>query len=237
MNSVKPSAAQFAYETIKDWVLSGFLRPGEKVDQDALAEKLGLSRMPIRSALDRLSSEGLVVKTPHRGVTVSALSDVALNDLFDVRAQIESMAIMLTTAHASDESIQKLYNMLTYHQDSSGKSLSAILNENRAFHRYIVQLSENETLLRTFDSLWEQSERYRRIYFQIPDSNTRVIQEHYQIADLIAKREVQQAADFLVEHTRNSQRKLLEMMHKEISPKQFRVVYLPPSDVSGGSGL
>ena len=44
MNSVKPSAAQFAYETIKDWVLSGFLRPGEKIDQDALADKLGLSR-------------------------------------------------------------------------------------------------------------------------------------------------------------------------------------------------
>ena len=85
MNDKKNSSAQIAYENIKDWIVSGFLVPGEKIDQDDLAAKLNYSRMPIRSALDRLSSEGLVVKIPHRGVLVSKLSDTELNQVFELR--------------------------------------------------------------------------------------------------------------------------------------------------------
>ncbi|MGI6404388.1 MAG: GntR family transcriptional regulator [Oscillospiraceae bacterium] len=233
MTESKPSAAQFAYESLKDWILSGFLVPGEKIDQDEAARKLNLSRMPIRSGLDRLASEGLVVKTPHRGVMVSPLSDASLNQLFDVRAQMESMAVMITTASAPDSAIDKLYNMLNYQQDVGGTSTSTILEQNRNFHRFIVQLSENDVLLKLFDIVWEQCERYRRIYYQVPNSNDRILKEHRKIVDLIAHRKVQSAADYMVEHTRASQKQLLESMGKQISPLQHRLISLMenPADI------
>jgi DNA-binding GntR family transcriptional regulator len=222
----KPSAAQFAYESLKDWILSGFLVPGEKIDQDEAARKLNLSRMPIRSALDRLASEGLVVKVPHRGVIVSPLSDVSLNHLFDVRAQMEAIAVMITTASATDSAIDKLYNMLNYQQDVGDNTLSTILEQNRSFHRFIVQLSENDVLLKLFDSIWEQCERYRRIYFQVPNSNVRILKEHRRIVDLIAHRKIQNAADYMVEHTRASQKELLNFMGKQIAPLQYKLISL-----------
>lgn len=232
MDSSKTSAAQFAYESLKSWILSGSLAPGEKIDQDEAARKLSLSRMPIRSGLDRLAAEGLVLKIPRRGVIVSPLSPDSLNQLFDVRAQIEAMAIMLTTTSASEASIQNLYRMLQYQEDSTDHSLFSILERNRSFHRYIVQLSGNEVLLRVFDNLWEQSERYRRMYFQTPNSNSRIQAEHRQIVELIAARRVQEAADFIILHTRTSQRMILLSMERQLPPQQFRLISLSPAPYS-----
>lgn len=222
----KPSAAQFAYESLKEWVLSGFLIPGEKVDQDAAAKKLNLSRMPVRSALDRLASEGLVIKVPHRGVVVSSLSDVSLNHLFDLRAQVEAMAIAITATTATATSIEKLYNMLNYQQDDSDFSMTTVLSQNRSFHRCIAQMADSEILLRTFDNLWEQSERYRRIYYQMPDSNERILIEHRHLVDLIAEHNAQAAADFIVEHTRTSQKALLDLMNKTLPAQKFHLIVL-----------
>ncbi len=229
MDTAKTSATQFAYETIKEWILAGILPPGEKIDQDDAAQKLGLSRMPVRSALEKLAADGLTIVTPHRGAKVSPLSDVVLNNLFDTRAQIESMSIMLTTAHASNSDIDKLYNMLQYQYDLGDNSIKSILEQNRNFHRYITYLSGNEVLLRVFDNLWEQCERYRRIYFRVPRSNDRVAAEHRKIVDLIAGRTPQAAADFMIEHTRTSQRALLEAMGKHILPLRFKMIYLQPN--------
>ena len=226
MNKPKPSSSQFAYEALKEWILSGFLVPGEKIDQDEAARKLNVSRMPIRSGLDRLSSEGLVVKIPHRGVIVSPLSDVTLNQVFNARAQIEAMLIMDTVRSITDASVDKLYQMLLYQQDMAEYSISSVLENNRAFHRFIAQLSGNEVLLRLFDTLWDQCERYRRIYYQKPESNTRILTEHRAIVDLIARRDAQKAADFIVEHTRKSQKILLELMGKPLPPAQYRLLCL-----------
>jgi len=227
--SDKPSAAQYAYESLKEWILSGFLVPGEKIDQDEAARKLNLSRMPIRSALDRLSSEGLVNKIPHRGATVSPLSDVTLNHIYDVRAQLEAMAIMSLTSNVTSEILDKLYNTLFYQQNVADTSIMSILEMNRKFHQLLVQLSGNEVLLRLFDNIWEQCERYRRIYFQIPHSNDRIQAEHRRIVDLVASGDAQGAADFIVKHTRSSQQVLLELMGKPLPPLQQRLIFLAPN--------
>ena len=165
MNDSKLSSSQIAYESIKEWILSGFLPPGEKIDQDEVASKLNCSRMPVRSALDRLSSEGLVVKTPHRGVITSNLSDTELNQIFELRAHVESMIGIQAARIASEESIRKLYNILQYHQDSPDTSMAGVLEQNRSFHRMITISTESDALLKVFDIVWEQAERYRRIYY------------------------------------------------------------------------
>ena len=225
MNDKKNSSAQIAYENIKDWIVSGFLVPGQKIDQDDLASKLNYSRMPIRSALDRLSSEGLVVKIPHRGVLVSKLSDTELNQVFELRAHIESMIVIQAALHASEESIRKLYNILQYHEDANDATMVSILDQNRAFHRMIAISTESDILLRVFDIVWEQAERYRRLYYHANRSNERVIKEHRRIADLIAAHKPQEASDLMIAHTATAQKAILELMNKAYFPTPFRTLY------------
>ena len=219
-------ATQHVYETMKEWILSGFLLPGSKIDQDECAERLGVSRMPIRSALNRLMIEGLVVVTPHRGAIVSPLDADQLNDLFDTRAQLESMAVIQTTLRASSSDITRIRKILEYQEAVNDGSVSAILEQNRIFHRAIVQCSGNDIMLTVFDSLWDQCERYRRMYFRVPRSNERVLREHHTIIDLIAERKPQEAADFMVQHTRTSHEALLHTMGRELSPLRYKIVYL-----------
>lgn len=226
---MRPSAAQIAYEAIKEWILSGYLAPGEKIDQDAIAQKLNFSRMPIRTALDRLAADDLVIVTPHRGAIVSSVNETALNNLFDIRAQIESMTVILATMKATADDFEKLRHMVSFQEDASEMPLSSVLEQNRSFHRYIAKIPGNEVLLGLFDNLWDQSERYRRIYFKAPHSNDRVVSEHAKIVELMAKRAAQDAADYVVEHTRNSQRILLEVLGSKIEPQRFQVVCVQQS--------
>ena len=161
MNDKKNSSAQIAYENIKDWIVSGFLVPGEKINQDDLASKLNYSRMPIRSALDRLSSEGLVVKIPHRGVLVSKLSDTELNQVFELRAHIESMIVIQAALHASEEgqwaSIEtyQTSELLTY----SEATLRALLANIEALEAegkdFVFLVQENTVLGQGFQTMAE----------------------------------------------------------------------------------
>lgn len=235
MNDSKLSSSQIAYESIKEWILSGFLPPGEKIDQDEVASKLNFSRMPVRSALDRLSSEGLVMKIPHRGVVTSKLSDTELNQIFELRAHVESMIGIQAARYASESSIRRLYNILQYHQDSPDASMAAILEQNRAFHRMISLSTESDVLLKVFDIVWEQAERYRRIYYYSNRSNARVIKEHRQIADLIAAHRPQEVSDLIIQHTANSQKAILELMNKPFSFTPFRTLYVEENDGKGNS--
>lgn len=224
----RASSAQYAYESMKDWVLSGFLKPGERIDQDEAAEKLSVSRMPVRSALDRLNAEGLVVKTPYRGVVVSPLDDKVFNDLFDARCQIEAMSIITLVPIITNDEIDMLYNMLQIHADGLERNLTAMLDENRMFHRRLIKLANNDVLLQLFDTVWEQSERYRRIYYRTPHSNVRIIKEHHEIVDTIALRKPQAAADMIVDHARKSQQHILEVIGKEMPDPKYKVFYQEP---------
>ena len=226
MAAQSANATQHVYETMKEWILSGFLLPGSKIDQDECAGRIGVSRMPIRAALNRLMTEGLVVVTPHRGAIVSPLDPDKLNDLFDTRAQLESAAIILTTTRASTSEILRIRKILEYQEAYNDGSISTILEQNRIFHRAIVQCSGNEVMLNLFDNLWDQCERYRRIYFKVPHSNERVLREHHTIIDLIAERKPQEAADYMTQHTRTSHQALLHTMGQELSPLLYKVVYL-----------
>lgn len=220
------SAVQFAYDALKEWILTGKLTAGKKIDQSKATKELNLSLMPIRSALDRLAAEGLVVKTPHRGCVVSPLSAENLNQIYDARAQVEAMAVALAAANASKEDIDQLRNALQPGSVRNQELLESTMTQNRNFHRSVIELSKNDVLIRMFNSLWEQSERYRRLYYQNTRSHERILLEHQHLLELISKQRAQEAADFMVTHTRESQRILLESMGYQLPPLQFKLIFL-----------
>lgn len=217
------TASQYAYNRVKKWILSGQLGAGERVDQDEIARRMGLSRMPVRSALDRLSSEGLVVSHPHRGITVAPLSAEHLNALYLIRCQLEGLAAFLAVGHATDGDVETLMRML---DDAAilSKDTDVAMAENWKFHRYIYEMSGNEVLLRQIENLWEQTERYRRIYIEQPGMREGTVREHRQLVELIAARDAQRCADFQVRHDRSTQRVVLESMDEPLPEEKVKLV-------------
>jgi len=226
----KYTATENAYKTIKDWIIKGYLLPGEKVDQDEIAHKLSLSRMPIRRALDRLSSDNLVIVTPHKGAIVSKLSVSEVYDIYDTRAQIEAMAIIRCILRVTNEDIKKLREMVRVQNEIysiTNDSIELSLNANRAFHRYIVMLAKSGCMLDIFDRLWDQSDRYRWIYHkQLRSSRSTKSPDHAEIVELIANGKAQEAADFMIRHTLKTQKALLTYLNAPIAPLEYKPYYL-----------
>lgn len=103
-----PNLPLRAYEIIKGWIVNQDLGPGMKLQEDALAERLGVSRTPIREALSRLAHEGLVTMVPRRGTFVVDLTQEDIVDLYEVREAIEGMAARLAARRRTAEQLRQM---------------------------------------------------------------------------------------------------------------------------------
>jgi len=220
------TASEYAYEAIKSLIINGTLAPGSKIDQDELANSLNLSRMPLRSAFEHLAAEGLVENTPRRGVSVAAISAKNINDVFTVRCQMESLALVLAMQHMTADDVQNVSNLLDKQVSVENPDLDTTLEQNYAFHYAIFSHCENDLLIRMLESIWAQCERYRRIFYRQPNSLERFRNEHRELINLIASGDVQSASDFMIKHTRRSQKALLRILDEPIPKKLVRTLVL-----------
>ncbi|GHV96578.1 hypothetical protein AGMMS50293_28980 [Spirochaetia bacterium] len=175
---------------------------------------MGVSRVPIRSALDKLAAEGLVVMQPRKGVMVTPISVENLTHIFNMRCYLEPIAVLEAIAKSTSTDFVALRETLDC-QDHVTDDLELMLTQNRDFHFAIFSLTRNETLIGILKNLWEQSDRYRRIYFTKPKQRDRIIRDHYEVVDLISAGKKQEAADRIVLHTRESLNILLQVIFSE----------------------
>jgi DNA-binding GntR family transcriptional regulator len=205
------TATEYAVAAIKEWILVGDLAPGLRLDQFELAERLGMSRIPIRTALERLSSEGLVDLLPHRGAVVAGTSRQEMLDLYSVRNHLEGLATHLAAARITDEQLDRLEQNLrdTERQVKAG-DLEAFLRTNREFHMAIYSAAGNDVLVRVIKGLWDLSERYRRAYLQHPARAEESTAEHRRLLGLLRERNGDAAAVFVREHNEKTIRTLAE---------------------------
>lgn len=144
----KPTTASAAYDAIRDRILSGAIRPGDRLRETELAETLGLSRTPVREAIRRLEQDGLVQHVPHRGVVVRTLSNQAVTELYLVREVLEGTAARLAAQHASGAEIAALEGLLDTqppaHEDIGAAEAS---RRNAVFHGAIRDAAHNRFLL------------------------------------------------------------------------------------------
>ena len=110
---------EVVFNTLRQAILKGELKPGERLMEIALAEKLGVSRTPIREAMRKLELEGLVVMVPRRGAQVANITEKDLNDVLEVRITLENMAIEKACANIPDANIRKLQQAAVVFQAST----------------------------------------------------------------------------------------------------------------------
>ncbi|WP_223068634.1 GntR family transcriptional regulator [Paenibacillus caui] len=212
------TASEHAYTILKQWILSGELAPGEKIDQDAVAAKLGVSKMPVRSALEKLAAQDLIVLHSHRGATVSTLSAEHLDDIYLVRCQLEGLAVKLATELLTPEDVHALNGMIQEQEELAkhpNPDTEEILVANREFHMLIYRLAKRPVLMSIIERLWEQSERYRRILLVQPGMLDGSTSEHRHLVELMSQQKAEEASQFLVEHNRKTQKVVLGVMEIE----------------------
>jgi DNA-binding GntR family transcriptional regulator len=180
------SLADRVYARIRAHILSGELAPGEQLRQEALAEELGTSRTPLREALNRLASEGLIEFRPHRSAVVASFEQRDIELDYEARRIVEPAAARLAARRAPAETAASLEAAVAA-QRIAGPDLDSQFDANRRFHVALVAGAGNPHLTRFVDSLW--GGRIAPVFYarqaRRPGRVRRDLREHSEIARLV----------------------------------------------------
>ncbi len=208
------TAMEYAYDSIKNWIIRGEIAPDTRINLDELAANLQISRVPVRGALDRLCAENLVLDIPRRGMIVKPLSVEHLESVFMMRISLESIAIVKAMENATDADIKFLKDMLDS-QHFEASDIDNTMDSNKQFHFSIFSLSRDDTLCSILDNLWAQSNRYRYIFYRKMEFNERIVAEHYKLLQCMQDKDQQLAVDTLMMHTWKSCETLVQLLGGE----------------------
>lgn len=192
------------YKTLRQAILRGELKPGERLMEIALAEELGVSRTPIRDAIRKLEQDGLVRMIHRKGAQVANITEKDLTDVLEVRIGLECMAIDKACQMIGREQLEQLEQASVNFGDAiQGGDLTEMAEADKAFHEIIYRVSDNKCLLEMLANLREQIYRYRMEYLK--DENVRrvLVEEHRQILGAIRERDAEKAKSIIYRHIEN----------------------------------
>jgi DNA-binding GntR family transcriptional regulator len=190
-----------AYNAIRKLLVEFKLKPEERINEVHLAKTLGVSRTPIREALNRLASEGFVSLTPNRGFFVRSLSTEGLLDLYELRSIIECAAFRLMCDRADDDQIDRLrsyWNAIV--DDYTGHPPDVILAEDEGFHLLIAELSGNPELVNQLSAINARIRFIRRIQIEHRSHDKNQVASHSAIVEAAVKRDVEGGVELLRQH-------------------------------------
>jgi DNA-binding GntR family transcriptional regulator len=200
---------QRVHQVVSDEILSNRLPPGTVLNEVALARSLGVSRGPVREAIGRLASEGLVHVRPRRGAVVASLTREEFLEAYQVREALEVMAIRLAVIRIADEGVAELERLTAEMQEYAERGdIDRFFQANAAFHAAIVDASGNQKLREVYRQVVGQMGRYQMRSLALRGTLRRSIQEHRAIVRAMRRRDADRSAHLLSEHIRIPQRRL-----------------------------
>lgn len=207
-DSRRTLAAQ-VQERVREAILKQMLKPGDRIDQNKLADELQVSMAPVREALKGLEAEGLVTIQPRRGAFVVEVSISDMDDLYFTRQLIEGEAIFLAVPLLKENDFAELQRMIDLMREATATGdITTYIDYNRHFHLHIYAALENQHLLQVIQMLWERSELYRYRYMFMTRDHERIHLEHDAILDACRKGDQVLAKTLAKEHIFLTQRAL-----------------------------
>lgn len=201
------------FKTLRQGILTGELKPGERLLEMHLAQRLGVSRTPIREAMRKLELEGLVVMVPRRGAEVANISSKTLKDVLEVRDALDSLAVELACERITQEGLEELKQACdAFARTTREKELDAtkIAKADVALHDVIVRATGNERLQQMISNLSEQMYRYRFEYIKDASYHARLIEEHERLYEYIRLGDKQKAVEEVTKHIHNQLTSIME---------------------------
>lgn len=190
LNDYKP-LREVIFNTIREAIIVGELKPGERLMEVQLAEKMGVSRTPVREAIRKLELEGLVEMLPRKGAHVADLSVKDIMDVLEVRSTLDGLASALSASRITDEELKELKHVQTQFANYVEKeNLQGQVKKDVEFHDIIYRSSRNDKLIQIINNLREQAQRFRVVYLKDFSSPKDIIKEHAEIVEAITSRDV-----------------------------------------------
>ncbi len=197
----KKTLVDQAYDALLEAICTGGIRPGERLNQDDLAERLQVSRQPVNSAIAMLKAQRFVQDTGRRGVVVAPIDQALFDSIYQFRTAVEPLAVRMATARMTKEAISIGREIISRGKShvQSGDRASA-LRADMDFHSLIYTLSGNLIVTDAMSLNWRHLQRAMSEVLSVPGATLRVWKEHDQIFTAMVRHEPDYAAKLMREH-------------------------------------
>ena len=209
---------ELVFTTLKRAIIKGELQPGDRLMEMQLAEKMGVSRTPIREAIHKLAKEGLVQLIPRRGAEVAGMSGKTLNDVLEVRKNLEVLAFRLAFDNITAEQLKELKERAAvFEQAVDEGDILKMVNADEQFHFVIYDAASNNKLRDILNNLKESMFRYRLEYLKDPLYRSRLEKEHRKMVESLSDRDLKKGLGVADSHIENQKTAVLNMIRLEES--------------------
>jgi DNA-binding GntR family transcriptional regulator len=209
----RQSVPETLRESLQERILSGEIREGDWLIQDAIAEEYDVSRMPVREALRQLEACGLVLMRTHRGAIVTSIPTEQVEELFELRAALECEVLRRALASMTDRDIAEARTLLSQLDASYGQGdIGSWGRLNWAFHRRLYEPAGRIQTLNILQGINLQIERYVRLHLLLTQGADEAVREHRELLRLCAARATEDAVAYLRQHILGTGRNLLSAL-------------------------
>lgn len=208
------------FNTLRQAILTGELKPGERLMEIHLANRLGVSRTPIREAIRKLELEGLVTMIPRRGAEVARITEKSMVDVLEVRRAVDALCVELACDRISEEGLEQLHKAcINFERAVRTGDVKKIAQADVALHDIIVAATNNMRLIQLVNNLSEQMYRYRFEYIKDTTQHQRLIEEHRIIYESIRCKDKETASKTARLHIDNQEKVILNQIRLERSKR------------------
>lgn len=204
------------FKTLRQAILTGDLKPGERLMEIHLANKLGVSRTPIREAIRKLELEGLVVMVPRRGAQVAQITEKSMSDVLEVRLALDELSVELACKRITAEKKEELkLACKAFEKATKTGDIREIAKADVTFHDIIFESAGNTRLKQLVNNLAEQMYRYRFEYIKDEKQHDMLISEHQKILETILEGDEKKAKQAIRVHIKNQEQSILKQIRLE----------------------
>jgi DNA-binding GntR family transcriptional regulator len=222
LDNYKP-LRELVFETLREAIINGVLKPSERLMEVQLAEELGVSRTPVREAIRKLELEGFVVMIPRKGAYVSGISLKDVADVFEIRGALEGLAAGLAAERITDEELEELERLLVRKAEVIEENdLDQLIEIDTIFHDCLYRASRNEKLVQIINNLLEQIQRFRSTSLAYPGRMREALEEHKKIVEAISERNISLSQQLAQEHIENAENSMLEGLNRKQTEDSYR---------------
>ena len=215
MNAYLP-LRDVVFNTLREAILKGDLKPGERLMELQLASRLGVSRTPIREAIRMLEQEGLAVTVPRKGAEVAKMTEKDMEDVLQIRRALDELAVRLACDKMTERQLLELQQAARGFEDSTrSRDVKKVAQADVAFHDAIYKAADNPKLMNMLNNLREQMYRYRVEYLKDESAYPTLIAEHQEIYDGLVRRDRESVVQAMARHVVNQENEMKNIIRDQ----------------------
>lgn len=198
------------YDHLREALVDGVIKPGERIVERSYAEKFNVSRTPIREVLRKLEMEGFVEYIPRRGIVAKGLNQVEIEEIYAIRISLERLAIRMAVAHINAMQLNKIkkIHMRTV-EANVVDDVNTVVTQMRKFDDLLFEAANMPKLQKMIAGLQESLRRYRKINLSSGSRRNLAIEEHGEILQAVIKRDADLAEQLVIAHVERARDSLL----------------------------